>query len=41
LAVEQITVTRAPKQGVRFKGDERVTIDWANPVQVEELAQAA
>ncbi|WP_179382231.1 recombinase family protein [Streptomyces sp. SA15] len=41
LAVEQITVTRAPKQGVRFKGDERVTIEWANPVQVEELTQAA
>ncbi|WP_327385658.1 recombinase family protein [Streptomyces sp. NBC_01207] len=31
LAIEHVSITRAPKQGCRFKGAERVTIAWASP----------
>jgi DNA invertase Pin-like site-specific DNA recombinase len=29
VAIDRITVTKAPKQGVRFHGETRVTIQWA------------
>jgi hypothetical protein len=38
LAVDSITVTRAPKQGVRFNGDSRCDIRWAEVAEEYETA---
>ncbi|MFJ9589116.1 recombinase family protein [Streptomyces acidicola] len=44
-AIDTVTVAKAPKQGARFKGDERVVIEWATPEDtesdVEDYEQAA
>jgi site-specific DNA recombinase len=37
LAINRVTVTKAPRQGVRFDGDARVTIEWAH-VEADEAA---
>jgi hypothetical protein len=31
LAIDRITVRKAPRQGARFNGHERLTIEWAQP----------
>ncbi|WP_411115367.1 recombinase family protein [Streptomyces sp. 029-5] len=45
LAIDSVTVTKSPKQGGKFNGDERVTIVWATPEGAEpdadEFEQAA
>lgn len=45
LAIDTVTVTKSNGQGGRFKGDERVTIEWAVPEGAEpdadEFEQAA
>ncbi|MER7988697.1 hypothetical protein ABTY53_24345 [Streptomyces noursei] len=33
LAIDRVTVTKAPGQGHKFVGKERVTIEWAEPEQ--------
>ncbi|MEV0445440.1 recombinase family protein [Streptomyces spectabilis] len=35
LALDTVTVTKGPGPGKRFKGDERVTIEWAQPENAE------
>jgi site-specific DNA recombinase len=39
LAVERVTVTKAPRPGARFVGNDRVTLQWATPA--EEAAEEA
>ncbi|MCC2278976.1 recombinase family protein [Streptomyces sp. ET3-23] len=41
LAIERITVRKAPRQGARFNGHERLVIEWAQPAQQEDFAEAA
>ncbi|MFD4141555.1 recombinase family protein [Streptomyces sp. NPDC058572] len=45
LAIDSVTVTKAPKQGCRFKGGERVSIVWATPDSgndgIDDYAEAA
>ncbi|MFB4196804.1 recombinase family protein [Streptomyces carpaticus] len=44
LAINRVTVRKAPRQGVRFDGDARVTIEWAEPAESAEregMAMAA
>ncbi|KPC62491.1 hypothetical protein ADL29_19070 [Streptomyces chattanoogensis] len=41
LAIDRITVRKAPRQGVRFNGRERVTIEWATPSDQEDMTRAA
>ncbi|MEN8653757.1 recombinase family protein [Streptomyces sp. 21So2-11] len=41
LAIDSVKVTKAPGQGVRFKGESRCTIEWAQPAEQEEYAEAA
>ncbi|MFK0294486.1 recombinase family protein [Streptomyces sp. NPDC090442] len=41
LAIDRITVRRAPRQGVRFNGHERLDIEWAQPTQQQDCEKAA
>ncbi|MFJ9549069.1 recombinase family protein [Streptomyces erythrochromogenes] len=45
LAIDRVIITKSPKQGCRFRGEERVTIVWATPEGAEpaedEFEQAA
>ncbi|QEU92791.1 recombinase family protein [Streptomyces kanamyceticus] len=40
LAIDRITVRKAPRQGIRFNGRDRLMIEWAAPSQ-EDFAEAA
>ncbi|MFD3553078.1 recombinase family protein [Streptomyces goshikiensis] len=38
LAIDRVTVTRAPYQGAKFDGDARCAIDWAEPTETARAA---